>query len=105
MPPAGRLSAALSPDAAGLRSESRFARPAPAEPGRPLARAPVPQAFELRCADVHRAGCEAAFRARRVSDVVALACEHGALVHGYTPAWYSSERLAIIASAVTGPRS
>ena len=57
--------------------------------------------FELRCADVHPFGCEEALRARSANDLVALACEHGGLVHGFTPAYYSSERLASIAAAVT----
>ena len=42
--------------------------------------------------------------ARLSSDVVALACEHGALVHGFTPVWYSAERRAAIAAVVAGPR-
>jgi hypothetical protein len=41
-------------------------------------------------------------RARRPDDVVVLAREHGALVHGFTPVWYSKQRLATIAAAV-GP--
>ena len=63
----------------------------------------MPQAFVLRCADVHATDCEATLRAERLSDVVALACEHGALVHGFTPVWYCAERLAFIASVVTEP--
>jgi hypothetical protein len=101
--PALRWLSASSCDAAGLRTESRFAIPAAAESGRPPAGARLPQAFELRCADIHATGCEATLRAERLSDVVALACRHGALVHGFTPVWYSAERLAFIASVVTEP--
>ena len=34
-------------------------------------------------------------------DLVALACEHGKHVHGFTPVYYSAERRAAIATAVT----
>jgi hypothetical protein len=57
--------------------------------------------FEVRCADVHPVECEEALRAPSAHGLVALACEHGGLVHGFTPVWYSSERLASIAAAVT----
>ncbi len=57
--------------------------------------------FELRCADVHPCRCERTLRAPYAQDVVALACDHGAHVHGFTPVWYSPERLAVIAAAVT----
>jgi hypothetical protein len=40
-------------------------------------------------------------RATRPDEVVALACEHGKLVHGYTVVSYSAQRLAAIAAAVT----
>jgi hypothetical protein len=33
------------------------------------------------------------------SALVAQACEHGALVHGFTPAYYTSERLASMSYA------
>jgi hypothetical protein len=70
------------------------------EPGR----APSRQRFELRCAEIHAVGCNAMLRAASTSDVVALACEHGAFVHGFTGVWYSPKRLALIAAAVTqGP--
>jgi hypothetical protein len=61
----------------------------------------VARRFELRCADVHPFGCQAALRAETLIDMVALACEHGALVHGLTPAWYSPERLQVIEEAGT----
>jgi hypothetical protein len=51
--------------------------------------------------DAHPTGCEAVLGAERAGDVVALACEHGALVHGFTAVWYRPERVAVIAAAVT----
>jgi hypothetical protein len=33
--------------------------------------------------------------------VLALALEHGALVHGFTPVWYTPDRVAVIGAAVT----
>ena len=68
---------------------------------RPARRAPLPQRFEVRCADIHALSCEETLRAERRNDVVALACDHGAVIHGFTTAWYSDKRLAMIARAVT----
>jgi hypothetical protein len=56
------------------------------------------QGVELCCADVHPQGCAEMLRARRSSDLVEIAREHGSQVHGFTPAWYSPQRLAIIAA-------
>jgi hypothetical protein len=55
----------------------------------------------VRCADAHPAGCAEVLGAERAGDVLALACEHGALVHGFTSVWYGPERLAVMAAAVT----
>jgi hypothetical protein len=38
--------------------------------------------------------------ARRLSDLVEIAREHGARVHGFTPVWYSQHRLASMAAVV-----
>jgi hypothetical protein len=59
----------------------------------------LPERFKVRRADAHALDV----RAERFKDVVAPAYEHGALVHGLTPAWYSPERLAVIARAVKNP--
>jgi hypothetical protein len=59
--------------------------------------------FGVRCADVHPTGCDRTLRAQRPDDVVELAREHGALAHGFTPAWYSKQRLATIAAAIGLP--
>jgi hypothetical protein len=40
-------------------------------------------------------------RATSARAVVVLACEHGALAHGFTGVWYSPKRLAVMAGAVT----
>jgi hypothetical protein len=92
----------LSPDdAPALPTELRAVALAPREPVRPPARAPLRQWFELRCAEVHPVCCEETLRAPSSSDVVARVCAHGALVHGFTPVWYSAARVAGIAGAVT----
>jgi hypothetical protein len=92
--PTGSSSCVLAPDdAATSNTDPDAARHVPKERVWPT--------FELRCADVHPSGCEEAWRARHAHDLVALACEHGAHVHSFTPVWYTSERLADIAAAVT----
>jgi hypothetical protein len=96
--PTRSVSSVLSPDdAAALNTDRHAAMPAPTEP----VRRPWRPTFELRCADVHPLGCEESLRARSAHDLVALACEHGGLAHGFTPVWYSAERLASIAAAIT----
>lgn len=98
MTPASSISSVLSPDdATALDTDRHAATTALKGP----VRRPSRPTFELRCADVHPAGCEEALRARSAHDLVALTCDHGGLVHGFTPAWYSSERLASIAAAIT----
>jgi hypothetical protein len=54
--------------------------------------------LELRCSDVHPHGCSEILCARSPSALVDLACEHGSRVHGFTPAWYSPSRLAVMAA-------
>jgi predicted small metal-binding protein len=83
------------------KSDPRAATPALKEPARPPARAPSRRRFELRCADVHAVGCNEMLRAASLRAVVARACEHGALAHGFTAVWYSPKRLAVMAEAVT----
>jgi hypothetical protein len=96
--PASSVSSVLSPDdATALDTDRHAATTAP----KASVRWPSRPAFELRCADVHPAGCGEALRARSAHDLVALTRDHGGLVHGFTPVWYSSERLASIAAAIT----
>jgi len=56
------------------------------------------QSFELCCADVHPQGCDEILYARNASDLVEIACEHGARAHGFTPAWYREPQLASMAA-------
>jgi hypothetical protein len=57
--------------------------------------------FELRCADVLSVRCDALWRSSNPAELVLLAQLHGASVHGYTPGWYSPQRLALMSAAVT----
>ena len=57
--------------------------------------------FELRCGDVHPIRCDVALRGASSEELTDRARAHGALVHGFTPAWYSSARLGAIARACT----
>jgi GH35 family endo-1,4-beta-xylanase len=54
--------------------------------------------LELCCADVHPQGCAEMLNARHTDDLVEVAREHGARVHGFTPVWYSQQRLADMAA-------
>jgi hypothetical protein len=75
-----------------------------AETACPLSKVSLPHNFGLRCDEVQPVRCDIQFRAASPQRVVALACEHGAQAHCYTPAWYSAGRLAAMAGMVT-PRS
>jgi hypothetical protein len=86
-------------DAAPSRTDPRAVARALKESAQP-ARLPFRQRFELRCADIHQVGCGDVLRAASSQAVVALACEHGALAHGFTGVWYSPKRLAVMAEAV-----
>jgi hypothetical protein len=104
MTPAGSSRFASSVDDAGeVRADQRLATLSRRSPVRPSAVSPLPFAFRLRCGDVHSPGCEQTLGAHRLDDVVALARDHGALRHGLTAIWYTPERLAKIATAVTRP--
>lgn len=56
--------------------------------------------LQLRCAHVHPVDCAESWLAASSADLVTAACRHGALAHGFTPVWYSPQRLALIAAAV-----
>ena len=102
MTPVGNYPPASPPDiAAGLRTDPRVAALASSEPSPGPASAPLPPAFEVRCADIHPGACGQVLRSPRPGDVVPLACEHGKLTHGFTAVCYSAARLAAIAAAVT----
>ena len=101
MVPVSSRSPTSSPGNPALRRDSRVATPALEVPVCPPPRARSPHAFEVRCADAHPEGCEAVLGGEVAGDAVALALEHGSLVHGFTSVWYGPERLAIVAAAVT----
>jgi hypothetical protein len=81
-----------------MRTDPRDATLNTEKPVYPPARAAVPHVFGLWCADVHAAVPGAG----RAGDVVALAREHGALVHGFTSVCCGPQRLGLMA-AVTRP--
>jgi hypothetical protein len=87
--------------AAALGAEPPIATLVPRDGALPPRRAPFSQRFELRCADVHPVRCDEALRSSSPRELVARACAHGASAHGFTPAWYSPERVAAMAGAVT----
>ena len=62
---------------------------------------PLGWILELRCSDVHPVTCDVRLRSFDPLDLRRLACEHGARAHGFTPAWYSAERIAAIAAATS----
>jgi hypothetical protein len=82
---------------ADLVVESRV----PAETEPPPSQVSFPDMFGLRCAEVHPVRCDVRLRAASLESLMILACEHGALAHGFTPCWYSSRRLASMAEIVT----
>jgi predicted small metal-binding protein len=57
------------------------------------------QRFEVRCDDVHPVRCNLAIRASDSNELTDRICAHGAMVHGFTPAWYHPARIATIAQA------
>ena len=71
-----------------------------AGPGRFAAPESMQDQFRLRCADAHPVGCDVELVSSSRDDVVSRVCSHGASAHGFTPAWYSSGRLAAIAARV-----
>ena len=66
MAPVGSYPLSSSSDAAaGVRTGSARRRSGSERPSPRLASAPLPQAFDVRCADIHPVGCEQALRASR----------------------------------------
>ena len=58
-------------------------------------------AVELPCDRVHPVSCSEVLHASSPAGVVAIAMEHGAGAHGFTPAWYTQDRRRAMAAAVT----
>jgi hypothetical protein len=70
-------------------------------PEDPAAGAPFTRSFVLRCADVHPVRCGEEWQSSRRENLVAAASAHGARAHGFTPVWYSPERIVAMTAAVT----
>ena len=101
MTPAVGISSRSSPvGAAPLPADPLVGTHVSAEIADPLSKLSLPHNFALRCDEVHPVSCEIEFRAASPGRVVALACEHGAQAHSYTPVWYSSGRLAATTALV-----
>jgi hypothetical protein len=66
------------------------------------ARAPFPRRLELRCHDVHPLACAEVWRSSDAEQLIDSARAHGASAHGFTPVWYSRERVAAMTGAITG---
>lgn len=65
----------------------------PSQPGRRARRRrgtlmSLIQQFELRCSDVHPCGCRKVTCGHDMNKVMADVQRHGAITHGYTPAFY-----------------
>lgn len=57
--------------------------------------------LRLRCADVLPVGCDVSWQSSGSDELVVRARAHGERAHGFTPAWYTKERLSAMARAVT----
>jgi hypothetical protein len=103
---AANLSESSPVSAHALPAEERAAATlVPRDGALPSAWAPFPQRFELGCADVHPVRCNLALRSSNLEELVALVSAHGASAHGFTPVWYSPERVAAMATAATVSRA
>lgn len=65
--------------------------------------APIGQAsssgpFEMSCQRFHPTRCTRSLHADSIPRMVDAAMAHGALAHGFTPAFYSQERQAAMAA-------
>ena len=63
----------------------------------------LPQTREVQCADIHPVRCNVALRASSNDALSDRVRAHGSSAHGFTPAWYSRERIARITEASTMP--
>ncbi len=62
----------------------------------------IPSApFDMRCERFHPVHCPDSLRADSSSAMVAVAMDHGAWVHGFTPAFYSEAKRRAMAAEVT----
>jgi hypothetical protein len=59
-----------------------------------------PRPIELACEQLHPVHCAERLRADSLNELVAVAIEHGARKHSFTPVWYTQGRQAAMAAAV-----
>jgi hypothetical protein len=57
------------------------------------------ETHEVRCADVHPVRCDVSLRASSHDALSDGVRAHGAIAHGFTPAWYGRERMASLTDA------
>jgi hypothetical protein len=55
--------------------------------------------IELACEQLHPVHCAERLRADSPNELIAIAMEHGARKHGFTPVWYTQGRRAAMAMA------
>jgi hypothetical protein len=81
--------------------------PSPDDRRRRTVQPSIGDVCELRCAGVHPVHCNTRLRASTPELVVVLAREHGADAHGFTPRWYTPQRLVWMTERVKyrGPGS
>ena len=60
------------------------------------------QQFSASCRSFHGARCDVSFQGGSPSRVVDIARKHGALAHGFTPAYYNRARLNGMLALVMG---
>jgi hypothetical protein len=56
--------------------------------------------LEMRCEELHPIRCAQLLQANSPAEMVNVAREHGALIHGFTPVWYDQERLTSMSTTV-----
>jgi hypothetical protein len=64
----------------------------------PAGQASSPGPFQMSCQRFHPTRCTQSLHADSIPRMVDAAMEHGALVHGFTPTFYSRERQAEMAA-------
>ncbi len=57
-------------------------------------------AVELSCDRVHPVSCSEVLHANSLVGLLAIAMEHGASAHAFTPAWYTPDRQHAMAAAM-----
>jgi hypothetical protein len=70
----------------------------------PAVRGGPSRPLEVPCARLHPVPCATLLRADDPTQLVEVAMEHGARVHGFTPVWYSPGRQDWMIAAATRHR-